>query len=282
MKAINRLLLSERRQIALWAKISKCGKNVRNYIRAKISQSVRYWWPSSQTDWKIEQLWKEKLLSWNSLTIFFQSRSIFSICLAGGPSVPNTLWNFCPYVLFHTFTNPHGSCWFSQTAPFLEGNFSTVNRSIICRDAIIADYNQKRCRKRFWQKCGHFTLSHRWRPIFLTVLPLTLPSPPLPINYQYHYQCHCFHFDHNHIMIVLLDSAWSSPLNQGGRFRPQLCCRLLAATREACGTSYPGAAYYFLFHLCFFFMTTFWEISKYPYRLLNSYFVMPSAYLFLS
>ena len=128
-----------------------------------------------------------------------------------------------------------------------------MNRSIICRDAIIADYNQKRCRKRFWQKCGHVTFSHYWRPIFLTVLLLTLPSPPLPINYQYHYQCHCFHFDHNHIMIVLLDSAWSSPLNQGGRFRPQLCCRLLAATREACGTSYPGATYYLWFTSSLFF-----------------------------
>ena len=74
-----------------------------------------------------------------------------------------------------------------------------------------------------------------------------------PCHIFTHYHCHCFHFDHNHIIFILLDSAWSSPLNQGGRFRPQLCCRLLAATREACGTSYPGAAYYFMFPSSLFF-----------------------------
>ena len=35
-----------------------------------------------------------------------------------------------------------------------------MNRPIICRYAIIADSNQKRCRKRFWQKCGHVTHCH--------------------------------------------------------------------------------------------------------------------------
>ena len=125
----------------------------------------------------------------NSLTIFFQSRSIFSIRLAGGPSVTDTLWNFCPYVLFRTFTNLMVLVDFLKVLHSKTGNFATVNRSIICRDSIIADYNQKRCRKRFWQKCGHVTFSHIIIAIvFILIIiilwlsSLTVPGPPRSIK----------------------------------------------------------------------------------------------------
>ena len=41
------------------------GQNFQN-----VEKKFRDWRPTSQTDWKIEQLWKVKLLSWNSLTTF--------------------------------------------------------------------------------------------------------------------------------------------------------------------------------------------------------------------
>ena len=36
----------------------------------KVEKNVRNWRPSGQADWKVERLWKEKLLSSNRLTTF--------------------------------------------------------------------------------------------------------------------------------------------------------------------------------------------------------------------
>ena len=36
----------------------------------KVEKNVRNWQPSDQADWKVERLWKEKLLSSNRLTTF--------------------------------------------------------------------------------------------------------------------------------------------------------------------------------------------------------------------
>ena len=64
---------------------------------AKISQRVRNWRPTSQTDWNYWMTLKRKVVKLFELNNFsFQSCSIFLIRLAGRPSVTNTLWNCCP------------------------------------------------------------------------------------------------------------------------------------------------------------------------------------------
>ena len=66
-----------------------------------MSVTAVHWRPTSQTYWKIEQLRKEKIVKLKQLNSFsLQSRSIFSIHVTGGPSVTDTLWNFCPNVCF--------------------------------------------------------------------------------------------------------------------------------------------------------------------------------------
>ena len=82
-----------------------------NQSRAKISQCVRNWRPTSHMDWKNWTTLQRKAVKLFELNNFFFSELFnFSICLAGRPSVHcsdghffSTFWNFCTVTILWIF-----------------------------------------------------------------------------------------------------------------------------------------------------------------------------------